>query len=117
MDFPGGSDGKASAYNVGDSDSIPGLGRSPGEGNPVYLPWNSHGHRSLKGYSPWGCKRIRRDLATKTNKQQQKIQLQQAQKSILGEYEEAHRMKDKNVEPAPDVTEITFLREAMYEEN
>ena len=29
----GGSDGKASAYNVGDSGSIPGLGRSPGEGN------------------------------------------------------------------------------------
>ena len=33
MDFPGGSDGKASAYNVGDPDSIPGSGRSPGEGN------------------------------------------------------------------------------------
>ena len=32
-DFPGGSDGKASAYNVGDQGSIPGLGRSPGEGN------------------------------------------------------------------------------------
>ena len=32
----GGSDGKASAYNVGDPGSIPGLGRSPGEenGNP-----------------------------------------------------------------------------------
>ena len=30
-DFPGGSDGKASAYNVGDLGSIPGLGRSPGE--------------------------------------------------------------------------------------
>ena len=29
----GGSDGKASAYNVGDSGSVPGLGRSPGEGN------------------------------------------------------------------------------------
>ena len=29
----GGSDGKASAYNVGDLGSIPGLGRSPGEGN------------------------------------------------------------------------------------
>ena len=28
-----GSDGKASAYNVGDQGSIPGLGRSPGEGN------------------------------------------------------------------------------------
>ena len=32
-DFPGGSDGKASVYNVGDPGSIPGLGRSPGEGN------------------------------------------------------------------------------------
>ena len=28
-----GSDGKASAYNAGDLGSIPGLGRSPGEGN------------------------------------------------------------------------------------
>ena len=32
-DFPGGSDGKASAYNPGDPGSIPGSGRSPGEGN------------------------------------------------------------------------------------
>ena len=31
--FPGGSDGKLSAYNVGDPGSIPGWGRSPGEGN------------------------------------------------------------------------------------
>ena len=31
--FPGGSDGKTSACNVGDQSSIPGLGRSPGEGN------------------------------------------------------------------------------------
>ena len=31
--FPGSSDGKASACNVGDPGSIPGLGRSPGEGN------------------------------------------------------------------------------------
>ena len=30
-DFPGGSDGKASAYNAGDLGSIPGSGRSPGE--------------------------------------------------------------------------------------
>ena len=28
MDFPGGSDGKVSAYNEGDPGSIPGLGRS-----------------------------------------------------------------------------------------
>ena len=32
-DFPGGSDGKVSACNAGDPGSIPGLGRSPGEGN------------------------------------------------------------------------------------
>ena len=31
--FPSGSDGKASIYNVRDLDSIPGLGRFPGEGN------------------------------------------------------------------------------------
>ena len=32
-DFPGGSDGKASAYNAEDLGSIPGSGRSPREGN------------------------------------------------------------------------------------
>ena len=33
LDFPGGSDGKVSAYNVGDQGSIPRLGRYLGEGN------------------------------------------------------------------------------------
>ena len=33
LDFPGGSDGKASVYNAGGPGSSPGLGRSPGEGN------------------------------------------------------------------------------------
>ena len=32
-DFPGGSNGKASAYSAEDPGSIPGLGRSSGEGN------------------------------------------------------------------------------------
>ena len=31
--YPDGSDGKASVYNAGDPGSVPGLGRSPGEGN------------------------------------------------------------------------------------
>ena len=35
LDFPGGSDGKASVHNAGDLGSIPGLGRFPGEGNPL----------------------------------------------------------------------------------
>ena len=37
MDFPGGSEGKESAYNAGDPGLIPGSGRSPGggHGNPL----------------------------------------------------------------------------------
>ena len=33
IDFPGGSDSKVCVYKVGDLGLIPGLGRSPGEGN------------------------------------------------------------------------------------
>ena len=54
--FPGGSAGKESSCNVGDLGLIPGLGRSPGEGNgyplpPVFQPGEFHGL-----YSPWGRK-------------------------------------------------------------
>ena len=46
----------ANAGNVRDAGSIPGLGRSPGRGHwqptPVFLPRESHGQRSLVGYSP-----------------------------------------------------------------
>ena len=57
--FSCGSDGKKSAYNTGDLDSIPESGRAPGEGNgntPVFLPGEFHGQRSLVGYSPWDRK-------------------------------------------------------------
>ena len=40
QDFPGGSEGKASAYNAGDLGSIPGSGRSPGEGNANPLQYS-----------------------------------------------------------------------------
>ena len=95
LDFPGSSADKEFACNAGDLGSIPGLGRSPGEGigypfqyswaslvaqtvknlpamqktwvgkipwsrtwqpTPVFLPGESHGQRSLAGYSPWGHK-------------------------------------------------------------
>ena len=65
MGFPDDSDGKESARNAGDQGSIPGSGRSPGEGNG-----NPFQYRSLEnpmdrgawwatvhgvvGYSPWG---------------------------------------------------------------
>ena len=48
---------KGSAWNAGDSGSIPGEGRSPGEGSdntPVSLPGKSHRQMSLVDYSPWG---------------------------------------------------------------
>ena len=35
MEFPGGLEGKVSAYNEGDPDSIPGWGRCEGNGNPL----------------------------------------------------------------------------------
>ena len=58
MGFPGGSDGKESTFNTGDLGLTPGLGRSPGggHGNPLQCSCleNSHGQRSLVGYSPWG---------------------------------------------------------------
>ena len=58
LGFPGGSAGKESARNVGKLGSIPGLGRSPGEGKrlpaPVFWPGEFHGQRSLVSYSPWG---------------------------------------------------------------
>ena len=38
--FPGGSDGKESTCNEGDQGSMPGLGRSPGEGNGYPLQYS-----------------------------------------------------------------------------
>ena len=51
----------ANSGDIRDSGSIPGSGRCPGEGNgkhptPVFLPGESHGQRSLAGYSPQGRK-------------------------------------------------------------
>ena len=56
MGFPGGSDGRESVCNAGDTGSIPGLVRSSGEenGNPLqYSCLENPMERSLTGYSPW----------------------------------------------------------------
>ena len=47
--FPGGSDSKESACNVGDLGSIPGLGRSPGEGNSNPLQYSCLGNPMDRG--------------------------------------------------------------------
>ena len=58
--LPGGSVGKESTCNAGDPGSIPGWGRSPGEGNSNPLQYSCLkkpiDRRSLQGYSPWGHK-------------------------------------------------------------
>ena len=55
--FPGGSDSKVSAYNVGNASSMPELGRSPGEmatHSSILawrIPWTEKPDRL---YCPWG---------------------------------------------------------------
>ena len=57
---PRSSAGKESACNAGDLGLTPGLGRFPWrrkwQPTPVFLPGESHGQRSLAGYTPWACK-------------------------------------------------------------
>ena len=67
----GGSEVKNLPANAGDTDSIPGSGRSPGEGNgnPLQSSCPGNPQRSLVGCSPWSCKSLGHDLGTK--KQQQ----------------------------------------------
>ena len=60
MGFPHSSVGKESACNVGDPGSIPGLGRSPGEGSGTPLQYscleNPMDRGAWWGCSPWGHK-------------------------------------------------------------
>ena len=62
FDFPGGSDGKVSAYNAGDPGSISGSCREDclekQMASTVFLPGDFHGQRSLVGYSLLGCKEM-----------------------------------------------------------
>ena len=56
--FPGNSVVKNPPANAGDSSSIPGLGKSPGEenGNPGILAWRIPWTEEPGDYSPWGCR-------------------------------------------------------------
>ena len=60
MGFPGDSVAKNPSANAGDTGSIPGWRRSPGEGNSNPLQYSCLGNPmdrgSLAGYSPWGHK-------------------------------------------------------------
>ena len=60
MGFPSGSAGKESACNVGDLASIPGLGRSPGEGKGYPLQYS--GLENSMDCTAQGVKKIRTQL-------------------------------------------------------
>ena len=62
--FPGGADGKESACNAGDPGLIPGLGRSPGEGNDnplVILAWRIPWTEEPGGLQSMGSQRVGHD--------------------------------------------------------
>ena len=75
LGFPGSSVAKNPLAKAGDMDSIPGSGRSPGEGNDNPIQYscleNPLGQRSLAGYSPWGHKVL--DTIEVTEQQQQLV--------------------------------------------
>ena len=56
--------------NEGENGLDPWVGKTPWrrKWHPtlIFLPGESHGQRSLAGYSPWGHKRVGHDLTTKT---------------------------------------------------
>ena len=60
--FPGGSDGKESACNCKRPGFDPWDRKIPWRTEwlpgSVFLPGESHGQRSLEGYSPWSCKEL-----------------------------------------------------------
>ena len=72
MGFPGGSVVKNLPASAGDTGSIPESGTSPGKENGSPLQYSCLENpidKILVGYSPWGCKRVRHDIATKQQKQ------------------------------------------------
>ena len=66
--FPDGSDGKESACNASDPGLIPGLGRSPGEGNDNPLQYSCLGNPMDRGTwqaIDYGLAMVGHGLATK----------------------------------------------------
>ena len=71
LGFPGGSAVRNPPAKAGDTDTIPSLGRYPGEGNDDPFQYSlleslmDRGPWWARSYSSWDYKRVRHDLATK----------------------------------------------------
>ena len=80
--------GKESACNAGDIGFHPCWGKIPWrtkwQSTLVFLPAKSHEQRYLAGYNPWGCKRVRYNLATKSSTTIEN-QMKQLSKIVLEE--------------------------------
>ena len=96
MGFPGGSVVKNPPVNTRDTGSIPGAGRFPWtrkwQPTSVFLPGESHGQKSLTGYSPWGCESVGQNLATK-QQNNMRYKLFAAVVIIRTKLEEAHLIR------------------------
>ena len=68
--YPGGSLGKESACNAGDPDSIPMLGRSPGEGNGNLLQYSCLGNPMDRGAWLALVQRVAKELDTEQQQRQ-----------------------------------------------
>ena len=69
MSFPDGSVVK----NPSAAHGTPDPRRRAWQPTPAFSPGKSQGQGSLAGYSLWGCKRVRHELATKQKKQHQEL--------------------------------------------
>ena len=78
MGFPGGSDGKESACKAGDLGLIPGLGRSPGEGNG-----NPHQYSCLENPMDRGAWRVQ-SMGSQESDMTEQLALSAVQKSSSG---------------------------------
>ena len=76
--------GKESASNAGNEGFDPWVGtillRGKWKPTSVFLSGKSHQQRSLAGYNPWGCRRVRHDLMSK---QQIHRYISQSKKMLL----------------------------------
>ena len=90
--FPGGSDGKESACNARDPDSIPGSGRFLGEGNGNHssiLGWKIPWTEEPGGLQSRSLQRIRHNLAIK-QQQQHPTNISQVKKHVTPLINEAN---------------------------
>ena len=104
--FPGGSVVKNLPVNAGDAGFDPWvrkiLWRTRWQLTPVFLPWKPHGQRSLVGYSPWGGKRVRHDLATELKQPRSEHDGGRAPSCVTGQVrqrrQQSHHRSDRSRE-------------------